>query len=98
MQSFSKDIRQLAWNLGLLTGLVILSIALFTFQAWLRASGGWALVVSGLICLWSALLAVLAVVQERRRRRHEQAIDAALADIRRAIGHPSATRNDDDRA
>jgi predicted tellurium resistance membrane protein TerC len=96
MQSLRKDTGQLARNLGLLAALVAGSVLLFAFQSWLQASGGWALLVTGLVCLWSALLAVLAAVQEHRRIQREQAIDAALAEIRRVLG-TSAPHDDEER-
>ncbi len=94
MQSFSSAARQLAGGLGLLAGLVGGSLLLFAFQSWLRASGGWALLIIGTLCLWSAALAALAALHERRRLRRERAIDAALAELQRAIA--AAGRRDED--
>lgn len=85
MRSFSSETRQLAQGLGLLAGLVAGSVLLFAFQSWLRASGGWALLVLGTVCLWSAALAALTALRERRRLERERAIDAALDSLRRAI-------------
>lgn len=85
MRSFSLEIHQLARSVGLLAGLVGGSLLLFALQSWLLAGGGWALVALGTLCLWSAALAVLTALHERRRLRRERAIDAAMADLRRAI-------------
>ena len=95
MTGVSKDVRQILWNLGLLVGLIAVSLILFSFQHWLQANGGWPLLIAGLTCLWSALLLVLTAVREQRRRRREQAIDAAVAEIRRVIASAAEPRDDD---
>lgn len=96
MQGFSSDTRQLAQSLGLLAALVGGSILLFALQSWLRASGGWALLIVGMVALWSAALAALTALHERRRLRRERAIDAALDDLRRAIA-AAGLRDEDER-
>ncbi|HMQ32624.1 MAG TPA: hypothetical protein PKD53_17970 [Chloroflexaceae bacterium] len=96
MQNILRELRQLVRKLGLLASLVGASLALFVFQSWLHASGGWPLLVVGLVCLWSAALAGLVVAQERRRRERERAIDAAVAAIRRVVAVP-VRRDDEDR-
>lgn len=94
MVSFSNELRQLARNLGLLASFVCASLALFALQSWLYAGGGWPLVVSGLVALWSAALAALFALAAQRKRRRERAIAAAVAELQRVIARHGVREDD----
>lgn len=67
MRDTRDELRQLAQKLGSLAILAGAAAALFGFQSWLHASGGWPLLTVGLVCLWSAALAAGRAGQRERR-------------------------------
>ena len=78
---FRRELSGVGFGLGLMFGLVIQSLLLFGFESWLHDRGGWPLVIIGLVAFWSAILASMMLSFAVQKRRHDRAINAALAKI-----------------
>lgn len=83
MRDTRDELRQLAQKLGSLAILAGAAAALFGFQSWLHASGGWPLLTVGLVCLWSAALAAGAALRRGRASGAEPLRRGVAVPVRR---------------